>query len=139
MCDCSCDKKENFENFYPKIIKKTPMEIEGFQTKNINKKEVESFTNKYKFYLKNERKNSNGLVETLDDSCKYDASFNRIIDMHEENLNMRSELDQDLMELNKTKNSLTRDETRYKQMIEVRDLVLYTAMGLALYYIFIEL
>ena len=59
--------------------------------------------------------------------------------MHSENVNMRSDLDQDLMELNKTKNSLVRDETRYKQMIEVRDLVLYTAMGLALYYIFVEL
>ena len=68
MCDCSCDKKENFENFYPKIIKKTPMEIKGFQSKNIDKNEVDSFTNKYKFYLKNEKKNSHGLVETLDDS-----------------------------------------------------------------------
>ena len=33
MCDCSCDQNKNYEKVYPKLIRKTPSKIEGFQTK----------------------------------------------------------------------------------------------------------
>tara|TARA_B100000035_G_scaffold315232_1_gene334611 strand:+ start:8266 stop:8700 length:435 start_codon:yes stop_codon:yes gene_type:complete len=144
MCDCSCDQNKNYEKVYPKLIRKTPSKIEGFQTKNIDKNEVKQFADRYKTYVQNEKTEgftnifmSN--IETLDESCNYDASFNKIIDMQKDNENMRRDLDEKLLELNKTKYSIHREEAKYKQMIEVRDLVFYTMSGLLIYYIFVEL